>query len=92
MKILAIIPARMASSRFPGKPMAKIHGVPMIGHCYLRSLLSKKLDDVYICCDDKKIANTIKKFGVKFIHEKVFSYHGVRYVGLRFSTSRKLVV
>ena len=31
---LAIIPARMASSRFPGKPMAKIHGIPMIGHNY----------------------------------------------------------
>ena len=34
MNILALIPARMGSSRFPGKPMAKILGKPMIGHVY----------------------------------------------------------
>ncbi len=34
MKIVAIIPARMGSSRFPGKPMAEILGKPMIGHVY----------------------------------------------------------
>ena len=45
MKILGIIPARMASSRFPGKPMKKIHGIPMIGHCYLRSIMSKSLEE-----------------------------------------------
>lgn len=60
MKILAIIPARMASSRFPGKPMVKIHGIPMIGHCYLRSLLSNKLDDCYVATPDKEIDNYIK--------------------------------
>ncbi len=37
MKAIAIIPARMDSSRFPGKPMAKIHRMPMIGHCYHRT-------------------------------------------------------
>ena len=60
MKILAIIPARMASSRFPGKPMAKIHGIPMIGHCYLRSLLSNKLDDCYVATPDEEIDRYIK--------------------------------
>ena len=42
MNILAIIPARMGSSRFPGKPMAKILGKPMIGHVYERAKLYKK--------------------------------------------------
>ena len=36
MKIIALIPARMASSRYPGKPMKKIHGKPMIGRVYER--------------------------------------------------------
>ena len=60
MKILAIIPARMASSRFPGKPMAKIYGIPMIGHCYLRSILSKKITDCYVATPDLEIHNYIK--------------------------------
>ena len=53
MNILAIIPARMGSSRFPGKPMAKINGKPMIGHVYERvsqcELLTKT---VVATCDD----------------------------------------
>jgi len=59
---IAIIPARMASTRFPGKPMAPIHGIPMIGHCYYRSKMSRFLDDVYIAtCDEeiKQFAETI---------------------------------
>ena len=40
LKILAIIPARMGSSRFPGKPMKKILGIPMIGHVYNKVLKS----------------------------------------------------
>lgn len=51
---IAIIPARMASSRFPGKPLADIHGIPMIGHCYFRTKMSKTCDNVYIAtCDDE---------------------------------------
>lgn len=51
---IAIIPARMASSRFPGKPLVNIHGIPMIGHCYFRTKMSRTLDGVYIAtCDDK---------------------------------------
>jgi len=50
---VAIIPARMASSRFPGKPLADILGVPMLGHCYYRTKMSAMLDGVYIAtCDD----------------------------------------
>jgi 3-deoxy-manno-octulosonate cytidylyltransferase (CMP-KDO synthetase) len=59
---IAIIPARMASTRFPGKPLADIHGIPMIGHCYYRSKMSACLDAVYIAtCDDEicEYANSI---------------------------------
>jgi 3-deoxy-manno-octulosonate cytidylyltransferase (CMP-KDO synthetase) len=54
MNIIGIIPARMASSRFPGKPLAKIAGIPMIGHVYFRSRMCKMLDVVYVAtCDDE---------------------------------------
>lgn len=52
--IIGIIPARMGSSRFPGKPLAKIQGIPMVGHVYFRSKMSKLLREVYIAtCDDE---------------------------------------
>ena len=66
-KILAIIPARMASSRFPGKPMALIKNLPMIGHCYLRSRLSKLLTKLYVATPDKEIYNYILSIGGKAI-------------------------
>lgn len=54
MTIIGVIPARMASSRFPGKPLATINGTPMVGHVYYRSQMSKSLDAVYIAtCDDE---------------------------------------
>ena len=53
MNIIAIIPARMGSSRFPGKPLADIHGVPMVGHVALRTAMCKSLTATYIAtCDD----------------------------------------
>ena len=59
---IAIIPARMASSRFPGKPLEKIHGIPMVGHCFYRAKMSRHLDDICIAtCDEeiKQFAETI---------------------------------
>ena len=54
MKILAIIPARMASSRFPGKPLKKINKKPMLYHVYKRAEMFFKKKDLYIAtCDDE---------------------------------------
>ena len=60
---IAIIPARMASSRFPGKPLADILGVAMIGHCYFRTKMSKACDDVYIATCDQEIMDYAKTIG-----------------------------
>lgn len=65
MKIVGIIPARMGSSRFPGKPLAKILGIPMIGHVYYRSKMSEILDEVYVATCDKEIFNYIQSIGGK---------------------------
>lgn len=67
MRIVAIIPARMASSRFPGKPMALIHGMPMIGHCYCRVSLCPDLTDTYVATCDEEIFDYIKSIGGKAI-------------------------
>lgn len=70
MNIIGIIPARMASSRFPGKPMAKICGIPMIGHVYFRSKMSKTLDEVYVATCDGEIADYAQAIGAKAIMTK----------------------
>ncbi|MDC3350504.1 3-deoxy-manno-octulosonate cytidylyltransferase [Flavobacteriaceae bacterium] len=67
MKTIAIIPARMAATRFPGKPMEEILGMPMIGHCYYRTKLSKLVDEVYVATCDKIIFNYIESIGGKAI-------------------------
>jgi 3-deoxy-manno-octulosonate cytidylyltransferase (CMP-KDO synthetase) len=54
MHTIGVIPARMASSRLPGKPLAKIRGTPMIGHVYHRCRMSRSLNELYIAtCDDE---------------------------------------
>ena len=52
-RVLGVIPARMASSRFPGKPIKLINGEPMIWHVWQRSLLSKVLDQVVVATCDR---------------------------------------
>jgi len=63
MKILALIPARMGSSRFPGKPMAKILNEPMIGHVYKSVAKSSILTDVVVATCDQIIFDYIESIG-----------------------------
>lgn len=65
--IIGILPARMASSRFPGKPMALIHGIPMIGHCYFRSKMCAFLKEVYVATCDNEISDYVRSIGGKAI-------------------------
>jgi len=57
----------MGASRFPGKPMAEIAGIPMVGHCYFRSRLAVGIDDVYVATCDQEIADYINLIGGKAI-------------------------
>ncbi len=63
MKILALIPARMGSSRFPGKPMAPILGKPMIGHVYERVAKSPMLSMTAVATCDQEIFDYIESIG-----------------------------
>jgi len=67
MKIVGIIPAHMASVRFPNKILFEIHGLPMIEHVRRRALLSKELDDLIVATCDAEIANAIESYGGKVI-------------------------
>src|SRR5690349_1715928 len=60
MKIYGIVPARMASSRFPGKPLFPICGRPMIEHVFLRAKLFKRWYGLYLATCDQEIADFAK--------------------------------
>jgi len=62
MTILGIIPARYASTRFPGKPLALIAGKPLIQHVIERSKLAKSLSEVIVATDDPGIRDVAQKF------------------------------
>ncbi|NOU61631.1 3-deoxy-manno-octulosonate cytidylyltransferase [Marinifilum caeruleilacunae] len=61
MKFIGIIPARYASTRFPGKPLADIHGKTMIQRVYEQTLLA--IDEVWVATDDDRIQKAVENFG-----------------------------
>lgn len=61
MKYVAIIPARYASTRFPGKPLALLGGKPVIQHVYEQ--VHKLISDVYVATDSNEIYKTVSNFG-----------------------------
>ncbi len=65
MKFTAIIPARYASSRFPGKPLALLGGKPVIQRVYEQAV--KVLPEAYVATDDERIADTVRQFGGQVI-------------------------
>ena len=95
LNILALVPARMGSSRFPGKPMAKILGKPMIGHVYERVVQSPLIAQAAVATCDQEIFDYIESIGGKAVmtadtHErasdrcaeallKLEQEHGIRY-------------
>lgn len=67
MKIIAIIPAHLASVRFPRKILFPFHGLPMVEHVRRRALLSGAVSDVYVATCDEEIAEAVRGFGGKVI-------------------------
>jgi len=69
-KIIGLIPARMSSSRFPGKPIANICGKPMIYWVYTQAKKVKELDEIYVVTEDDIIAEKCKQFDIPYWLEK----------------------
>src|SRR5712691_7552432 len=63
LHVVVIIPARFASTRLPGKPLADIDGRPMIEHVYRRASASPVVSQVIVATDDLRIATRVKDFG-----------------------------
>ena len=63
MRTIGIVPARLGASRYPGKPMALIHGMPMVGHCYHRTRLAPGLAAAYVATCDDEIARYVRSIG-----------------------------
>jgi 3-deoxy-manno-octulosonate cytidylyltransferase (CMP-KDO synthetase) len=67
MRIIAIIPARMAATRFPGKPLAPILGLPMIEHVRRRVSLCDTLDDIIVATCDEAIKKVVEEAGGRVV-------------------------
>ena len=65
MKVVGIIPARFASSRFPGKPLIDLKGKPMIQRVYEGAKKSKLISDLIVATDDVRILQEVERFGGK---------------------------
>jgi 3-deoxy-manno-octulosonate cytidylyltransferase (CMP-KDO synthetase) len=66
-RVVAVIPARMGSSRFPGKPLAPLLGRPMVEHVVRRAAMCERLDAVYVATCDEEIRAAVERFGGEVI-------------------------
>jgi 3-deoxy-manno-octulosonate cytidylyltransferase (CMP-KDO synthetase) len=67
MSVAAVIPARMGSTRYPGKPLCEIHGMTMIEHVYRRTRMSDAVDETYVATPDEEIREETESFGGEVI-------------------------
>jgi len=67
MKCIGVIPVRMASTRFPGKPLVPLLGLPMVEHVRRRSLFCRTLDEVIVATCDEEIRRVVNGYGGKVI-------------------------
>lgn len=65
MKIVIGIPVRMGSTRYPGKPLKEICGMPMVEHVYKRCQFAKNVDGIFVAACDEEIKNVVEEFGGK---------------------------
>ncbi|MBI3332742.1 MAG: 3-deoxy-manno-octulosonate cytidylyltransferase [Candidatus Omnitrophica bacterium] len=67
IRVAAVIPARMASSRFPGKPLISVRGLPMVEHVRRRALLCRRFSEVVVATCDEEIAAAVRGYGGKAV-------------------------
>lgn len=69
-RILAVVPARFASARFPGKIIADLEGKPLVLHAYERAMQAKLVSEVILAIDDERVADAIAPYDVPFVMTK----------------------
>src|SRR5260370_39396689 len=70
MNAVIVIPARWASTRFPGKPLTMIAGISLIQRVYQRAQCAKRADAVFVATDDQRIADHVASFGGRVVQPK----------------------
>lgn len=80
MKVVCFIPARYASTRFPGKPLVEICGSPMIEWVYKAATSSKMFDEVYVLTENEKITSACDSLGLKWIMTSTSHVNGTERV------------
>ncbi|MGE0482061.1 MAG: 3-deoxy-manno-octulosonate cytidylyltransferase [Phycisphaerae bacterium] len=63
MPVVAVIPARYASTRYPGKPLLRETGKYLVQHVYERAAAARRVDEVIVATDDERIADAVRSFG-----------------------------
>ncbi len=93
MNIIGVIPARWASTRFKGKVLAKINGIPMIQHVWQQAKKSRLLDEVFIACDDEKVFDAAQGFGAAVVMTSPAHSSGTERIAQAFRhTDAKIIV
>jgi 3-deoxy-manno-octulosonate cytidylyltransferase (CMP-KDO synthetase) len=67
MKVLGVVPARYQSTRLHAKPLADIHGKPMVQHVYEIAQRAAQLDSFVVATDDERIASAVRRFGGRYV-------------------------
>ena len=89
MKVLGLIPSRIGSTRLPAKALLPINKIPLVIHTYKRAKLSKKLNDLIICCDSKEIMKVAKKFKSKCMLTSKNHKNGTERIAEAFNSLKK---
>ena len=76
MKVIGIVPARMAASRFPGKPLFLIHGRPMLEHVYLRAKMYAGWSNLVLATCDQEIARFGADKAIPVGYDGIASFSG----------------
>jgi 3-deoxy-manno-octulosonate cytidylyltransferase (CMP-KDO synthetase) len=92
LRILGVIPARYASSRFPGKALVTIAGRTMLQHVWERALMARYVTDLAIATDDQRIRNAAEMFGARVIMTRADHVSGTDRVAEAASTSNAEIV
>lgn len=92
MPVVAIIPARYASTRLPGKPLSDIQGKPLIQHVYERALGARSVTRVLVATDDERIATTVRAFGGQCVMTSALHQSGTDRLAEAAQTSDESIV
>ncbi len=88
-KIIGFIPIKLNSKRLRKKALLKLKGLPLFVHVYRRAKFSKLLDELIVCCDDKKILFLAKKYKVKCIMTKNTHINGTERIAEAYKKQKK---